>query len=108
MVRKGQAREGGDQRKRRKQMQNLFWAACGKWGGGKCDKVGVLQQRKWLGGLCAHPVDSGWGGTWENELQSLWGGYKLVVDMAHIEDVCGGLLGESMGQRSSFSPFLIL
>lgn len=70
-------------------MQTLFWVACGKWGGGKCDKVGVWQQRKWLGGLCAHPVEQRMRRDMGGLAAEFMGSYKLV-DISHIEDVCGG------------------
>lgn len=87
-------------------MQNLFWAACGKWRGESVTKQECSSRGNGLGVCVPILWNSEGGGTWDNQLQTLWGGYKLVVDISHIEDVYGGhgapkknFLGESMGHE---------
>lgn len=97
-------------------MQNLFRAAHGKGGGGKRDQVGLQQQRKWLGGLCAHPVEQrveeGHGrisyrvyGVATSLLQTSLTQRTSVKTMGRLKETSQGRV---WGTRSSFSPFLIL
>lgn len=99
MVRKGRAREGGDQRvakskTKEKTDAELVLGCMWQMGRGKVwqSRSVAAEEMAW-GSVCPSC------GTASEEGHGRISYRVYGVDIAHIEDVCGGLLGESMGHE---------